>query len=404
MAIQEETRPATQVEQRAGISRFHLVIFGFCTFMYWASLYVYVPILPVYAENLGASKTMVGLIIGSYGIAQLLGRIPLGVWSDRLGLRKPFLYGGLAMAGLGALWLGLASTPEGLFAARTLTGVGAAAWVAFTVLFSSYYATTGATRAISLISTVNGAAQMAATYAGGLMAQAYGWQSPFFAGMLIAMVGIAALPFVYEKPAVKKNSFSMQRLMRIGSVPLLLTVSGISALLQWASFVTTFGFVPVYASQQLGATRADLGLLTMVSLGAYTLTTLVTGMISNRLGYRTIIVTGILIIIAGTVIVPFIHSLPLLFVSQMVTNIGRALASPILMGLSILAVEPEDRATAMGFYQSIYSIGMTLGPIVTGILADQMGLPSVFYSAAAFCAVAAAISYIAIRNRVTAAA
>ena len=70
----------------------------FCVAMllYWFSMYTYVPILPLYAASLGASYKMVGLVIGVYGITQLLLRIPQGILSDRWRKRKLFVL--LAMA------------------------------------------------------------------------------------------------------------------------------------------------------------------------------------------------------------------------------------------------------------------------------------------------------------------
>ncbi|MBQ35253.1 MAG: MFS transporter, partial [Gemmatimonadaceae bacterium] len=53
------------------------------------------PTFPVYAEGLGASLTMVGLIIASYGFVQFALRIPIGYLSDRRGARLPFILIGL---------------------------------------------------------------------------------------------------------------------------------------------------------------------------------------------------------------------------------------------------------------------------------------------------------------------
>src|SRR3990172_4462631 len=102
-----------------------IVVLTAATFLFWASLYVYVPILPVYAESLGASLSMVGIVVASYAIAQLTLRIPLGVWADRLGRRKPFVVVGFVFAALGGLGLALAPNPWMLFAARTVTGIAA---------------------------------------------------------------------------------------------------------------------------------------------------------------------------------------------------------------------------------------------------------------------------------------
>ena len=72
----------------------------------WVSLYLYVPFLPIRAQDLGASNTMVGAVIASYAIAQIALRIPIGVGSDMLGRRKPFALIAMASAVIGALWIG----------------------------------------------------------------------------------------------------------------------------------------------------------------------------------------------------------------------------------------------------------------------------------------------------------
>jgi len=64
----------------------------------------------------------------------------------------------------------------------------------------------------------------------------------------------------------------------------------------------------------------------------------------------------------------------------------------IFMALSIRAVAPQQQATAMGVYQAIYAIGMLMGPLVSGSLADSQGLDSVFYLSAFLCLVIAVIA------------
>src|SRR5450756_652018 len=108
--------------------------------LYWSSMYVYVPTLSVYAENLGASLSLVGMIVAAYGFPQLIVRIPLGIWSDRIGLRKPFILAGVATSALAGLGLALSADPAWLVVWRGMSGVGGSAFVVFTVLFSSYFA------------------------------------------------------------------------------------------------------------------------------------------------------------------------------------------------------------------------------------------------------------------------
>ena len=144
-----------------------LLSFSTATFLFWAAMYLYVPILPSYSQSLGASLAMVGVIVASYAIAQVLLRAPIGVLADRFGRRKPFVLGGLLFASLGALALAAAPNPWFLFFGRTLTGVAAATWVVSSVFFMSYFPPERASRAIGIISFVNSTAVIAATSTGG---------------------------------------------------------------------------------------------------------------------------------------------------------------------------------------------------------------------------------------------
>ena len=61
-------------------------------FLFWFSVYTYPSFLTTYAVNeLKAPSTIAGMIVGSYGLAQLAFRIPLGILSDFLKKRKPFI-------------------------------------------------------------------------------------------------------------------------------------------------------------------------------------------------------------------------------------------------------------------------------------------------------------------------
>jgi len=58
------------------------------------------------------------------------------------------------------------------------------------------------------------------------------------------------------------------------------------------------------------------------------------------------------------------------------------------MGLSIEQVDGARRSTAMGIHQSVYAIGMFVGPWMGGILADAVGIRWMFGSVAVFCLLA----------------
>lgn len=368
------------------------------TFFFWVSLYLYVPILPLRAESLGASLSMVGAVIASYAIAQVLLRIPIGVGADLLGRRKPFAAGALAVSALGALGLALAPTPWALFAARTLTGVGAAGWVAISVLFASYFPPSRAAHAMSRVMVINGVALVLATLAGGLLSDRFGAQSTFYGGAAAGLLGAFALFFAKEPEIPKRAGYSLGTFLEVLRVPLLLLVGVIGILFQFVWFAGTFSFVPVYAAR-LGASDAQVGYITTAQLATSVVGSIVSVWVLRRFGPRRSILGGLLIMAAAMLAVPFISNVAILGASQSVGGLGRGLANTVLMGLTLRAVVPEQRATSMGIFQAIYAVGMLSGPAVSGFVADAAGLDSVFFLAAGVACVGGALGLLRVVPR-----
>ena len=68
-------------------------------FLFWFSVYTYPSFLTTYVTNkLGAAKTLAGMIVGSYGLTQMILRIPLGILSDAIKKRKLFVMIGFAVS------------------------------------------------------------------------------------------------------------------------------------------------------------------------------------------------------------------------------------------------------------------------------------------------------------------
>jgi len=355
----------------------NLILIG--TVFFWSALYIYVPILSPYAEYLGGSLTVIGLVVASYGFTQLLFRLPVGAWSDSAGRRKSFVLSGFAFAFASCVGLALSPNAWVLLIFRGLSGVSASMWVAFTVLYSSYFHDEQSARAMSLISFCTGLAQMVSTYIGGRIAEDYGWLAPFYIGAGLSAFGILSILPVSEK--INKSSFSLRRLLSVASQRQLLIVSIITALSQFSVFITTYGFLPIYASD-IGASKSELGTLMFIIHLFQTLSMYLAGtVVAPRLGYRTTVCIAYVSIALATIVTPYAQSIHLLFLIHGFGTLGRGLAYPILMGLAIQGILQEEKATAMGFFQAVYAVGMFLGPAVGGFIGDAFGLKGVFFCA-----------------------
>ncbi len=360
-----------------GSDRRDRTLFLVATFFYWASLYLYVPILPVYAESVVGSLTLVGVVIASYAVPQLLLRIPLGLRFDAVTRRKPLVVASLAMCVVGALGLAVADDVWLLSLARGATGVAAAGWVAFSVFFASYSSREGAARSIGTINSVNQMALVVATGSGGVIADALGYGATFYGAALLALLGIAALAPAREPRGETRSESGTVEFKRVALRPLLVAGAGMSVLLQFASFASVFGFVPVYGAS-IGASSSQLGIITMAALAAAAVAAYSSVRLAERVGYSAALVVGALVMSCALFLVPMSQTPAQLALVQMANGFGRGSLSTLLMALALRSAPPGARATAMGIYQAVYSIGMLAGPLISGVIAESWNLDVVF--------------------------
>jgi MFS family permease len=336
------------------------------------------PILAPYTKHVSGSLQAVGLVMGAYGLSQMLLRIPLGVFSDRWRRRKPFILLGFLFDGLSNLGLLLSGTTWMLFLSVFTAGIAASIWVPYTVLFSSYFPTGQLAHSMSLLMGFSRLAQIISTYAGGAIAENWGWTGPFYVGGLLSVAGLLLANGLAEVRPLKSSDLTLAGVFQVGRNRMLLAASFLCIIMQSANFSSAYGFTPILA-QQLGASKEELGILLFWYLLPNTLATLLSGtLIRLYLAERVILVAGFLLIALALFATPLVDRLILLKIIQAVNGVGIGLLFPLLMSLALQSVPQEQQATAMGFFQSLYAIGMTFGPILSGIFAQKIGLSSVF--------------------------
>lgn len=350
-------------------------LFCLVTTLFWASLYTYVPILTTYVEGLGASHKMAGLIVGSYGFVQMLLRIPVGIVSDRYHKRRLFVIFGLFFAAFSAAGILAFKNLNLILLFRSFAGAAAATWVDYTILFSSYYEPTEASKAIGLMNFFSIVGQTAAMFAGGLAADYLGGRAPFATGVAIGIAGLGLSFFLVEKSAARPTKLSFSDYAAFAADRNLLAVSLLAVLVQVLAFATVFGFTPVFAAQHLHATQAQIGLLAVLSNLPGAFSSLIAGSrFAEKWGVKKLIGCGFVLAGAFTVAIPLTKSMGLLILTQIMAGFGRGLSFTLLMGQSIQTTPVAKRATAMGFFQAVYGLGMFVGPVLMGVIGDWTNL------------------------------
>lgn len=347
--------------------------FTFTTSMLWFSLYAYVAELSTYASNLGATYRIIGVITGSYGLTQLILRIPLGFISDIIGKRKIFIVLGLGISVISSLITFLYPSELSLLVTRSLAGVSASTWVLFTVMFAGYFKKDETTKAIGMMNSYNAIGQLFAMTFGGVVSYFFGTRYLFLLAAIGAMTGLISSLFIYEvKVTVKK--ICLQDFIQVSRNHQLRVVSILGILSQLITFATAFGFVPILA-KNLGAKNFQLSLLTALAiLPAIFISRLAGSFFPKHLGRKNTINIGFILSALLCMVMPWINNLNMLYAAQILGGIGRSMVFPLLMGLGIEHIDQSHRASAMGLFQAVYGIGMVFGPIFLGFIAQSYGL------------------------------
>jgi MFS family permease len=356
--------------------RFAAVLYVAFALLYWMSLYLYAPTLPIYIRSKVNSLAFVGVVLAQYGLWQALVRLPLGIAADWLGRRKPFLMGGIILAALGAWTMGAAGGRLGLLAGRSITGLAAGIWVPLTVAFSSLFPAREAVRATSILVFVQSIGRVAATSVTGTLNQSRGYSLAFNLAAGIAMLALLIVIPAREESGPRQSP-SLVGLRRLATRRDVLVPALLAAVNQYVNWGVAFGFLPI-AAEMLGASDVVLSLLMSLHIGLLTAGSLLSAVLVKRLGARRLVQLAILLMSAGTGLAALAPSLPAVFVAQASLGVAQGVGYPNLMGMSIRDVADRERTTAMGLHQSVYAIGMFAGPWLSGQLAGALGIRPMF--------------------------
>lgn len=226
---------------------------------------------------------------------------------------------------------------------------------------------------------------MAGTALGGVLVASFDWHLPFFVGAAGGLIGLVAALLIPEaRPHATRpdKRLSVGELLTIGGHWPLLYPAILAIFAQAITFTTVYGFTPLYALQ-IGTSASELSLL---MIGA-TLCNAVAGYVSGsfivrRIGAKWTVVCGFTLATLCTAAIPYIHTPVVLIVDQSLSGFGQGALAPVLMSQAIQSVDSPRRATAMGFYQATYSLGMFGGPFIVGALGHFIGLSGGFLAVA----------------------
>ena len=342
-----------------------------------------IPLLPLYARELGATPSTVGFVMAASTVTGILVKLPAGAWSDILGRRPLLILGTIVFATMPFTYL-VAASLGGLMVLRFIHGSATAIFGPVASASVSDLASPGRRGAwLSTYATVQGIGQALGPVVGGYLIAASGYSAAFIVAGVLAI----STPFIasgWPAPSTVPSGGAHDRrgqliagVLEVVRHPLIL----ITSVAQSAQFVlngTLNAFLPLYAHETLSLSPSQLGWL----FALQTTTTLaarpVVGMLSDRVGRRGVITAGLTLCGSAVIAVSFATTLRMLIPAIVAYAAGVAVTTAAT-GAFITDLSHRARyGAAHGVFGTIYDVGDAFGPILAGLLVASMGYGPMF--------------------------
>ncbi|MCI7605501.1 MAG: MFS transporter, partial [Spirochaetales bacterium] len=255
---------------------------------------------------------------------------------------------------------------------RVMAGLAASTWLAFSVLYNAYFKDDESVTAMTNANAFNNGGKLLAFFLGILAATRWGYKVPLLCSFLTGLVAVVAAALL--KPIeIKHESFSFNHVFDVIRTPMIIVAALFAMLPQFYMQGTAFSFTSSKA-KMLGSSSFVIGVISLVF-------TLVQVLISPYVGKKLLkrmksshaVCLGLILLSISCIIISFSNTPYLLILGNIIGGIGCLILNALLMSLIVRSVSEEKRSTAMGFYQAVYGIGMTLGPVVMGNLVGTKG-------------------------------
>lgn len=324
-------------------------------------------LLPVYAETLGASYTDLGLIGAVGNIVYTVITLICGYMLDRY--EKVNLYTVFTIIGIITMMLfSFTTSIAQVLAVRGLLGLSAASfWVAASTLTAQISPKNEITVSLSRYNLAWIAGFTVGPYGGGLVSNRYGFEVFFLSQTFLVLVSLILIlwrihgrvellnPQRHEKTSL--GELKPLTLSYITLVPFTLVLGIYMAIIP--------GHMKV-----VGLTASMIGLLLTITNGVRGLMFLNTERFV-KLGTWRMVFTASLFMALSMFLVrngndTLSFGVPLVFYGA-----GSGIMTPVLLDFISKRTPERLRGTAMGVHESIYGIGMCLGPLIGGSIADN---------------------------------
>jgi MFS family permease len=336
------------------------------------------PIVPLYLLDVGLSYTNTTVIIAAVGIGSVVGGLPVGSIAGRYGAELLFV-GSVVLTGVTAAIVGVSTAVMALFVFRLFFGVGVFGLrVASTMLIGDATHRQNRGRAMSMMGGSTRLASFLGPIFGGFMVDLAGFDVAFVVCGIATLAGL--IPFMvvrrerpqnerFVRPIVKPASLRVA-LMRHRS---LLVLAGIGPALVLTVRQGRNVIVPLIGDD-LGLGATAVGALISVGTGADLLLFPISGYLMDRFGRLFAIVPAFSLLGIGMLLLGLSSTAGGAIVAGVVMGIGNGVSAGTIATFSVDLAPYEDSGPFLSAMGMMQDLGVVIGPIIVGVLADSAGL------------------------------
>ena len=368
-----------------------LLVLFITAFVDMVGLTMIVPLLPFYATDLGASATVVGLLVSAFSVAQLAVAPVWGRFSDRYG-RRPAILAGLLLTACAYVIFAYAGSVALLLISRLVQGLGGGTIGVVQAYVADASPPEQRTKSLGWLSAVTSLGAVAGPAFGSLMISVGGRAAPGLASAALALLvaGFAARFLVESRelretgshgvPSTTRPRQAIARVLSHWQEPasrlIWIYAIGIGA------FYGTIQVMPLLLKNEWGVTERNIGYFVMYLGGmGVVVRSLVLGRMVDLLGDARLSRLGLVLLAAGLGCTGIATHGAMLFLGFTLMPLGTAFLFPCITGLLSRVVPGNQRGLYMGVQHTFGGVSRVLFPVAAGLLMDRFGVGVPFWIA-----------------------
>ncbi len=348
-------------------------------------------VLQLYALDLGATPTEVGMLVALYYVCPLLLSWPAGTWGDRYGPMRPLVFS--AVCGAGGLMVPyfVHSLPA-LYIAGTLSGMSFAFFLVIVQnLVGILSAPEKRAENFSNFSLVGATSNFIGPLVAGFSIDHFSFSvACAVAGALALMTGVIVLAWRKLLPGGSRRAAPRAPIGKTLADPAVMRILAIGALVQLGTDLFQF-YIPVYGVG-IGLSASAIGALLATFAAASFIVRFALAKLIKRLGEDKLLAYSFYLAAGGFALVPLFQNVVMLALVSFIFGLGTGCGQPIATMLMFSRAADGRSGEALGLRLTVNNFVRVIAPALFGFIVSGFGIAPVFYINAAMMGAGGVVS------------